>query len=115
MYAQLQSAPDRESVYQALTRWAAQAPVHLLRVIALSSTIGGIAVMLIDPTRWPVALGMVALASLGGWGLVEHRRGDHSSPWIDSLESMLAVIGGLTFLIAVMVAIFLLMGPAPHF
>jgi hypothetical protein len=104
-----------ESVSTALARWASQAPTHLLRVLAWAGAFGAIGVFLIDATRWPFAVAMVALASLGGWGLAEHRSAIRHSRTIGAIEWVLAAIGGVTALTAIFLAIFWMLGPAPHF
>jgi hypothetical protein len=104
-----------ESAYAGITRWASHAPGHLLRVLAWSGCLGAIGVFLIDPTQWFFAVGMVAVAALGAWGLADHRLAVRRSRSLMVVELVLAVVGGLAALTAVFVAIFWLLGPAPHF
>jgi hypothetical protein len=107
--------PVHESLYDAIGRWAASAPTHLLRVLVWSGLLGAGGVMAIDSYQWPVALGLVALASVGEWGLLEHRLARRYSRPIHAVESVVAVFALVAALVTMFVALFAFLGPAPHF
>jgi hypothetical protein len=113
MYARLNLS--HESVYEAVARWAGHAPTRLLRVLLWSGAMGAVGVMAIDPVQWYIGLGLVALSGLGGWGLLEHRLVQRPSATIHLLESIVAAITVMAALTAILVALFVFMGPAPHF
>ena len=114
MYARL-SPITHESLYDAITRWTAAAPVHLLRVLLWSGSFGALGALLIDRAQWPVAMGMVTLAAVGEWGLLEHRllRG-YSRP-LEIVEVVVAAFALITGLVTIFIGLFTFLGPAPHF
>jgi hypothetical protein len=114
MYARLNSEPH-EPVYIALGRWASQAPTHLLRVLLWSGLLGAAGVMVIDMVQWYLGLGMLSFAALGGWGLLEHRLAQRPSAPLERLEVVIATLAMVAALTAVLVALFVFIGPAPHF
>ena len=113
MYAHIDRL-HHESLDQAIARWAGHAAPHLLTVILTSGGLGALGLFLIDPARWPVALGMIAFASLGGWGLAEHRLMVRHTCRMAVIEWAMALVGALAALVALFTAFFWLMGPAPH-
>ena len=114
MYAQLNPMPQ-ESLYHALERWAAAASTHFLRVLLWSGLLGAFGVMLLDVARWPVALGMLALAAGGGWGILEHRLAQGYSRPLRVAELVVAALAVVAAMVTIFVALFVFMGPAPHF
>ena len=114
MYARL-SPIIHETLYHAITRWAAAAPAHLLRVLLWSGSLGAIGAMIIDPAQWPVALGMMTLAAVGKWGLLEHRLLKSYSRPLEIAEVIVAAVALIAGLVTIFVALFIFMGPAPHF
>jgi hypothetical protein len=114
MYARL-SPISHESLYDAIGRWTAAAPTHLLRVLLWAGSLGAVGTMFIDPAQWPIALGMATLAAVGAWGLLEHRllRG-YSRP-LEIAEILVAAIALGAALVTIFVGLFLFLGPAPHF
>jgi hypothetical protein len=114
MYARL--APiSPESLYDAITRWTAAAPTHLLRVLLWSGSLGAVGAVLIDPAQWAVALGMVTLAAVGEWGLLEHRLGQGYSRSLEIAEVAVAAVALIAGLVTIFVGLFTFLGPAPHF
>jgi len=114
MYARLSPA-SHESAYDAIARWTASAPNHLLRVLLWSGALGAAGVIAVDAAQWYVGVGMAALAALGAWGLVEHRLAARYSRGLQALEWIVAAIAVVAALVAVVVGLFVFMGPAPHF
>lgn len=114
MYAQLNPALH-ESLYDAIGRWTASAPTHLLHVLLWSGLAGALGVMVIDPVQWYLGVGMVAMAALGSWGLLEHRRAGDGSREVQTLEWVAATVTVVAALVAIIVGLFVFMGPAPHF
>ena len=114
MYARL-SPNSPESAYDAIVRWTASAPNHLLRVLLWSGSLGAGGVIAIDAAQWYVGAGMAAMAALGAWGLVEHRLAAGQHRGLQVLERMVAVLALVAALVAVVVGLFLFLGPAPHF
>lgn len=113
MYARLNPAPH-ESLYDAIVRWTGDAPLHLLRVLLWTGALGALGVIIIDATRWPAGAGMVSMAALGGWGLLEHRRSGGPTRGLQTLERVVAAIALGAALVALLVGLFLLLGPAPQ-
>jgi hypothetical protein len=114
MYARLNPAAP-ESLYDAIVRWAGAASPHLLRVLAWSGWLGAIGVMAIDAAQWPVGVGMIAIGALGAWGLLEHRLSGRQGRGIETLERVVATLALVAALIAILVGLFVFLGPAPHF
>ena len=114
MYAQLNPLLH-ESVYDAIGRWASAASTHLLRVLLWSGFGGAVGVMLIDATRWYIGMAMLAMAALGGWGLLEHRLLGNPSRVVQAFEWIVATLMVVTALVALIVGLFVFLGPAPHF
>lgn len=108
------SEPQRnESLYQGITTWAASAPSRTLGLLVASSLAGVAAILAVDWHRWPVAGWLVTAASIGGWGLVDHRAtrplgrpARVAKAFLVGLGTVAALLGGLGLL-------FWLMGPAP--
>jgi hypothetical protein len=71
--------------------------------------------MLLDRAQWPVALGMVMLAAVGEWGLLEHRLSHGYSRTLEIVEVVVAAIALIAGLATVFVGLFTFLGPAPHF
>lgn len=114
MYARLdQVAP--ESLFDAIVRWMATAPAHLLQVFRWSGLLGALGVMTIDSYQWPVALGMLALAASGEWGLLEHRLAREYSRSLQAAELVVAAIALIAATVTIFVGLFAFLGPAPHF
>ena len=114
MYARLNPA-IHESFYDAIGRWTASAPAHLLRVIFWSGLLGALGVVIVDPGQWYISMGMGAQAALGARGLLQHRRSAESSPALQVLEGVVAAIALVAALVALLVGLFVFLGPAPHF
>jgi hypothetical protein len=114
MYARL-SPITHESLYDAITRWTAAAPIHLLRVLIWSGSLGALGAMLIDRTQWAVALGMVTVAAVGEWGLLEHRLSRGYSRPLEIAEIIVAASALIAGLVTVFIGLFTFLGPAPHF
>ena len=114
MYARLNPV-IHESLYDAIGRWTASAPAHLLRVILWSGLVGVLGVTIIDPGQWYISMGMASQAALGAWGLLQRRRAAESSPALEVLEGVVAAIALVAALVALLVGLFVFLGPAPHF
>ena len=114
MYARL-SPITHESLYDAITRWTAAAPIHFLHVLLWSGSLGAVGAILIDPAQWPVALGLGTLAAVGEWGLLEHRLSDGYSRTLEIVEVVVAAIALIAGLVTLFVGLFIFLGPAPHF
>ncbi|HKP48662.1 MAG TPA: hypothetical protein VJU17_01520, partial [Gemmatimonadales bacterium] len=104
-----------ESLYDAITRWTADAPAHFLRVLLWSGSLGAFGAMLIDRAQWPVALGLLTLAAVGEWGLLEHRLVKAYSRPLEIAEIVVAAIALVAGLVTLLVGMFIFLGPAPHF
>ena len=113
MYARL--SPAQESLYDAITRWTAAAPTRLLRVLLWSGSLGALGALLLDRAEWPVALGMVTVAAVGEWGLLEHRLHTGYSRPLELAEMMVAAVALVAGLVTLLVGLFIFLGPAPHF
>ena len=114
MYARLQDL-HHESLYPALRRWLAGSRMGLLKVMLGTGLPGAFAVVTLDPDQWPVALGMLTLGGLGGWGILEHRL---ERKYNSVAQLLTGVVGALVLaaaLAATFVALTIFMGPAPHF
>jgi hypothetical protein len=114
MYPRL-TPGGHESVFEAIGRWAGSAPEHLLRVLLWSGALGAIGVMAIDSVQWYAGLALISLAGLGAWGLLDHRLGRHFSFRLRALESLVSTLTIVAALAAILVALFIFLGPAPHF
>lgn len=114
MYARLHPI-SHESLYDAITRWSATAPSHLLRVLLWSGLLGAAGAIVIDRAQWPISLGMVTLAALGEWGLLEHRLLKGYSRPLEIAEVVVAAVALIAGLVTLLVALFVFLGPAPHF
>ena len=114
MYARF-SPVGHDSLYDAITRWTADAPAHLLRVLLWSGSLGALGAMLIDRGQWPVALGLLTLAAVGEWGLLEHRLVRAYSRPLEIAEIVVATIALVAGLVTLLVGLFIFLGPAPHF
>lgn len=114
MYARLNPLPH-ESVFAAVARWAAGAPVHLLQVLGWSGLVGSAGVFLIDPGRWYLGVGLMSVATLGWWGLIEHRLDQRRTAGLRLLVLTVATLAVLFAFTAILVSLFVFLGPAPHF
>lgn len=114
MYARLNPVPH-ESLFDAIVRWTGSAPAHRLRVLLWAGSLGAVSVVTIDPAQWPVSVGMIAMAALGAWGLLEHRRSESSSRGFRAAEGVIAAVAIVAALVAIFVGLFVFLGPAPHF
>jgi len=114
MYARLnQVAP--ESLFDAIERWMTTAPAHLLHLLRWSGLLGALGVMTIDSYQWPVALGLVAVAAAGEWGLLLHRLLRGYSRSLQAAELFMAALALIAATITIFVGLFAFLGPAPHF
>ena len=115
MYARLNPGVP-ESLFDAIERWIGSAPTRILRVLCWSGLLGALGVMMIDEAQWPVAVGMIAMAATGEWGLLEHRRLEHQySRTLAAAELAIATVALGAALVAIFIALFVFLGPAPHF
>jgi hypothetical protein len=114
MYARLNPVPP-ESLVDAIQRWMISAPTRLLRVLCWSGLLGALGVMTIDQAQWPFALGMIAMAAGGEWGLLEHRLTRSYSRPLLAAELIVATVALVATLVTIFIALFLFLGPAPHF
>ena len=114
MYARLNPI-SHESLYDAITRWTATTPTHFLRVLLWSGSLGAVGAMLIDRAQWPVALGLITLAAVGEWGLLEHRLLHGYSRRLEIAEVVVAAVALIAGLVTIFVGLFTFLGPAPHF
>lgn len=114
MYARL-NPTLHESLYDAIARWAAAAPRHLLSVLLWSGSLGALGAILIDRAQWPVALGMITVAAVGEWGLLEHRLHQSYSRPLALAEVVVAAVALVAGLVTIFVGLFIFLGPAPHF
>ena len=114
MYARLDPVPP-ESLFDAIQRWLMAAPTRLLRVLCCAGLLGALGVMTIDQAQWPLALGMIAMAAGGEWGLLEHRLARSYSRQLIAAEVIVATVTLVATLVTIFLALFLFLGPAPHF
>jgi hypothetical protein len=114
MYAQARGyLRTHESIYTGVTRWAARAPQRLLTVMLLSGVAGVVGVMVIDFERWILAMPMLTLATIGGWGILDGRRQHRPSLATTLLAGILTFVGIASAVVAALGLMLWIMGPAP--
>lgn len=106
-------APSGESVHTAITRWARQASVTLLRLLGGIGTLGALVMVTVDWRAWPLGALLLSIGMVGMWGLVDQRSTNPRQRTILLLEALLAIVGGLAAALAGLGLLFWLLGPAP--
>lgn len=105
--------PRPESLYAAVTRWAAHARPSTLRLLATLGLGGAGGILLLDWTRWPLAGVLLTLSTIGAWGLVEQRAAHPRTVLVAATESALTGLGTVVAALVALGLLFWLMGPAP--
>lgn len=104
---------QHESLYAAVTGWAG----HAARPVLAGMAAGGVAIaatlaIIALEGWWHVALIAVAVAMIGAWGLLEHRREAHPSRALTALERAAAVLGIVAAILGAIGLLFWVLGPS---
>jgi hypothetical protein len=105
--------PRPESLYAALTRWAAHARRRTLAGMLILGLAGAALILVLAGWHKVFFTGYpIALSSIGGWGLLQQRPGPHLD-WVDDVQSLLVGLGMVAGIAAMIATLFVAMGPSP--
>jgi hypothetical protein len=104
-----------ESIYAAVTRWAAHAPPSTLRLLATLGLLAAAAILVLEWRRWPVAGALLSVSTVGAWGLLEQRATRPHSRAVGLAETLLAGLGIVVAALVGLGTLLWVLGPAPTF
>ena len=102
-----------QSLYDVITGWASHAQQRLLAALAAAGLVAGIALVVSDWRRVPIAGLLLIASAVGAWGLLEQRTATPHSVLIRVLQGLLVLLGTIAAIMGGFALLFWVMGPAP--